>query len=83
MKELFKRILFILLYVIIFFFLNFIAESIFIPDTCYYHMNDGNYFFNLFYDTPSWNGGHPYPSNFNFLFTIFLGIFFGVILSKR
>lgn len=54
-----------------------------IPDPCYYHINDGGIIFNLFYDLPSGNGGHPWPSNFNFIFTFIIGTTIGFIVQKK
>ena len=60
------------------FFLNyFFIEKFIIPDPCYYHSLDAGILFNLFYDTPSVNGGHPFPSVINLIFTVALGLLIG------
>ena len=57
-------------------------EDIVIPDPCYYHNN--NYItsalFDLFYCFPSSEGGHPFPTLFNLIFTIIIGAAAGMIL---
>jgi len=58
-------------------------EGILIPDPCYYHNNDNvSKLFYLFYDCPSWNGGHPWPTRLNFFITIICGVFIGIVVSR-
>ena len=57
--------------------LNYIIESILIPDECYYHMKKPNIWIKLFYNFPSWNGNHPTPSTFNYTITFISGILLG------
>jgi hypothetical protein len=69
--------------VIISYILFFILGGILIPDECYYHSNDPNWFINLMYDFPGWNGFHPYPSNFQFGLILLLGIYLAYLFSKK
>ena len=62
--------------------LNFYTiEDLIIPDICYYHFpqHKPGFLFNLFYDLPDWNGGHPYATNFNFFFTFLVGALPGIV----
>lgn len=74
---------FIIIGVLTFLVLNFIIlDKLLIPDPCYYHNRETGFLFNLFYDTPSFNGGHPMPTNFNIILTIIIGGLFGHRLKK-
>jgi hypothetical protein len=83
MKKKIKKTLVLFIIIIVTFIFNFLIEQIVIPDPCYYHMNDGGFIFNLFYDLPAGNGGHPWPSNFNYIFTFFIGLTIGIIIQKK
>lgn len=54
----------------------YILEDWIIPDPCYYH-GRSNWFFDLFYDKPAFNGGHPWPSKFNYILTFIVGVLIG------
>jgi hypothetical protein len=64
---------------ILFFFLEFLI----IPDACYYEMHDTNWFIDLLFVFPGWNGFHPYPSNFQFSLIFGFGIYLAFIFSKK
>ena len=66
----------------------FVLERILIPDPCYYHARETNKIFDIFYDLPAFAGGHPFPTTFNFIFTLTIGAILGltfsiIILKKR
>jgi len=66
--------------VVLAFILNFIViEKILIPDPCYYHVHGTNKVFDIFYYFPSFEGGHPFPTQFNFIFTIIIGALLGIV----
>ena len=67
--------------VLAFVFNFFILDTILIPDPCYYHSHDTNKVFDIFYDLPSSEGYHPFPTKFNFIFTSTIGAIFGLTLS--
>jgi hypothetical protein len=65
------------------FILNFIIlENILIPDPCEFHGEETSFLFNLFYDTPGFNGGHPWPTNFYIILTIIMGGLLGYVTAK-
>ncbi len=59
----------------------FFLERILIPDPCYYHSHDSNKIFDIFYSLPASEGGHPFPTNFNFIITLTMGAIFGLTFS--
>ncbi|MCR6641236.1 MAG: hypothetical protein NVV82_20115 [Sporocytophaga sp.] len=61
----------------------FILDKILIPDPCYYHNHKTNIIFDMFYDLPAHEGFHPYPTIFNFIFTIALGGMCGYVFSSK
>lgn len=67
----FNKIIFLILFSILGIIISYIAlfliQLLLIPDECYYHQNNTNWFINLLYDFPSWNGCHAYPSTFQFV----------------
>lgn len=65
------------------FILNFILESIAIPDPCYYHTRDTTKLFDLFYKMESSEGYHPSPTLFNTLLTLSIGITAGIIVCRK
>jgi hypothetical protein len=48
-------------------------EPLLIPEPCYYHGREAGFLFNLFYDTPSFAGGHPVPTVLNGISTVAAG----------
>ena len=60
----------------------FFIEQLIIPDPCKYHSAETAVLFDLFYDLPSVNGGHPSPTTFNLLFTLTLGGLIGFYITK-
>lgn len=65
-------------------FLNQHLQDIIIPYPCKYHDSfERNWIFNLFYKTPGWAGGHPFPSNFNLFLTFIIGILVAYIIIKK
>ncbi|HCS21536.1 MAG TPA: hypothetical protein DIW47_13415 [Bacteroidetes bacterium] len=68
--------------VLAFLFNYLILDSILIPDPCYYHSHEPGLLFHLFYDLPSSEGYHPFPSVFNFIFTLTIGALSGLAFSK-
>ena len=78
MRSMGIKILFMILGAIAILFLNYsFIEQILIPDPCYYHSRETSFLFRLFYDTPAFNGGHPFPSLVNIIFTIAIGLLIG------
>jgi hypothetical protein len=65
------------------FILNFILESVAIPDPCYYHARDTTKLFALFYKMESSEGFHPSPTLFNTLLTLAIGILAGIFLRGK
>jgi hypothetical protein len=63
--------------------LFYIAGNILIQDGCYYHSNKPNWFTNVMFDFPSWNGCHPYPSYFQFGLIILFGIYLSYLFCKK
>ncbi len=64
------------------FVLNFfILEKILIPDPCYYHSHDTNKVFDIFYELTAGEGFHPFPTKFNFIFTLTIGAVSGLTFS--
>ena len=59
----------------------FLLENVFIPDPCYYHIHEPGRLFWVFHDLS--DGGHPFPTTFNFIFTILIGGLLGWIIGKR
>ncbi|RYE52165.1 MAG: hypothetical protein EOP48_17035 [Sphingobacteriales bacterium] len=71
----FTKGVFIAIGTAVIFLLNYcVFENLIIPDPCYYHNRDTGILFELFFDTPSFNGGHPFPSKVNFIVTMAAGI---------
>lgn len=65
------------------FFLNYsVLNTIFVPDPCYYHFNEMNWFMRIFYYADSGSNGHPEPNLFNLLVTISIGFWMGIVSSK-
>jgi len=69
--------------IIIIYVLAFLLESLIIPDECYYETHNSNWFIDLFYDFPSWNGCHPYPSNFQLILIFISGIYISYFFCKK
>lgn len=66
------------------FLFNFlILDKILIPDPCYYHSHRTNKVFDIFYELTAGDGFHPYPTPFNFIFTLTIGALSGMTLSIR
>lgn len=64
------------------FLFNFLfLDKILIPDPCYYHSHEPGLLFNIFYDLPAFEGYHPFPSVFNFIFTLTIGAVLGLTVS--
>ena len=64
------------------FVLNFfILDKILIPNPCYYHSNDTSKIFDIFYELKAVEGFHPFPTKFNFIFTIAIGAISGLAFS--
>jgi hypothetical protein len=62
------------------FVFNFIIlDSILIPDPCYYHSHETNKVFDIFYELDE--GNHPFPTIFNFIFTLTTGAILGFTFS--
>ena len=60
------------------FYANYLLiEDILIPDSCYYHQRETSFLFDAFYRTDSFDGGHPFPTIFNLIFTLLIGGFLG------
>lgn len=64
-------------------FNKFIYKT-FIPNPCDYHYIgiENNMIFNLFFDMNSNTGYHPEPNNFNFIFTLLIGVLIGFMIWK-
>lgn len=64
--------------------LNYLLlDKVIIPDPCYYHGHDTTWLFDLFYDITSADGYHPFPSVFNFIFTISAGGVIGYFVYRK
>ncbi|GAL87670.1 hypothetical protein MYP_4900 [Sporocytophaga myxococcoides] len=61
----------------------YILEKILISDPCYYHNHKTNIIFDMFYNFPAHEGFHPYPTVFNFIFTIASGGLCGYVFSSK
>jgi hypothetical protein len=59
-----------------------LLEPLIIPSPCYYHERDTSFLFEAFYSLESFAGGHPFPTAFNLLFTLFTGGLVGFFLLK-
>ncbi len=65
------------------FLLNYsVLENVFIPAPCQYHNRETSIWFDLFYKSTASSGDHPFPTLFNYFFTIGVGGFTGFVLSK-
>jgi hypothetical protein len=60
----------------------YVVQRLIIPDPCYYHIEPTTKLFDLFYSLESADGGHPFPTIFNFLFTIVIGALGGFWYTK-
>lgn len=60
----------------------FLVERVIIPDICYYHSHDPNFFIETFYDFPSSEGSHPVPSIFNLSLSFITGGTLGFFFKK-
>lgn len=77
------KILFLTFGVIAAFILNYyFIENLIIPDPYYYHNRDAGFLFDMFYDKPTANGVHPYPTVFNFIVTVGAGLLLGLNVYK-
>jgi hypothetical protein len=66
------------------FFANYtVIDKIIVPDPCYYHTHDTTKLFNLFYTTYSGDNGHPFPTVFNYIFTLAVGGVASYLLGKQ
>jgi lipoprotein signal peptidase len=86
MKKIFYSILSIIFCIIITQLLNhLIIEQFVIGDACDYDTNGKvpGIIFNLFYKISSNTGYHSEPTLFNFYFTTFLGIVFGIFFALK
>lgn len=84
MQEIHLKILIYPLLIIVCILLNYgVIEHLIIPDECYYHMNGTSTVFDLFYSISSASGGHPEPTVFNFLFTLFCRYTIARIVIKQ
>lgn len=61
----------------------FFLDKILIPDPCYYHSHETSIVFDVFYDLPSSEGYHPFPTIINFILTFIIGAIMGLIFSLR
>ena len=59
----------------------FLLENIIIPDPCYYHSRSTTRLFDLFYSMTASNGDHPFPTTFNFIFTLTIGGLAGLLFG--
>lgn len=61
----------------------FIVYPILIPDPCYYHAHKMNAVMKLLYSISTFDNFHPFPSVFNFGFTIVVGLYIGWKLNSK
>ena len=59
----------------------FVLDKLLIPDPCYYHFHETKKVFDVFYDLPSSEGGHPVPTTLNIIITAVIGLVIGLTLS--
>jgi hypothetical protein len=69
--------------IVISYIIFYLFESILISDECKYHSEDASWFIELMYDFPSWNGCHPWPSNFQFGLIFTFGIFLSYYTTNK
>lgn len=81
-----KKVLIIIIAIIIAFIINFfLVEKIVISDPCLYHNNPTekmSEILRLFYKITPSEGYHPFPTTFNFVTTLLIGIFGALIGFK-
>ena len=58
-------------------------QRIIIPDECYYHNRETSWLFELFYSQTAADGYHPFPTLFNFLFTVAVGAVLGIVVTPK
>lgn len=63
-------------------FSYFVLWPILIPDQCYYDVHETNWFIELFFSFPAYEGYHPFPSLFNLLLFGFVGSLGGKRIAK-
>ena len=81
--HIFIKGIFIALGTVAVFSLNyFVVEKLLIPDPCYYHNRETGILFKIFFDTPTFNGGHPFPTAVNFLVTLIVGLLTGWVIYR-
>ena len=54
-------------------FTIYLLWPLIIPDQCYYDIHETNWFIELFFNFPAYEGYHPVPSLFNLLLFGYLG----------
>ena len=54
-----------------------------IPDPCYYHSHEMNYFMGLFFSASSASNGHPEPNLTNFIVSFLIGSLIGFVIFKK
>jgi hypothetical protein len=86
-KGLFAAVFVIAGSVLAFLFNFLLLDRMLMPDPCYYHSHEAGTVVRLFYEFTSDSGGHPFPTIFNFIFTIAeggaAGYFLACYLLKR
>jgi len=68
--------------IVAFFFNVYILENILIPDPCYYHVRTTSLLFDVFYSTPTYNGGHPMPTSLNIVLSLIIGGILGLVIAN-
>jgi hypothetical protein len=82
-KSILVTAVFIIAGSILAFLFNFLLlDRMLIPDPCYYHTHEAGKLVRLFYEFTSHSGGHPFPTIFNFIFTIAAGGTIGYFLAR-
>ena len=80
----FKKWLFITIGGIVFHVFSFTwLYDFLIPDPCYYHSHEMNYFMGLFFSALSASNGHPEPNLVNFILSFLVGSLIGFVTFKK
>jgi hypothetical protein len=78
LKSILIGALFMISGMVLAFVLNFfVLENILIPDPYYYHSHHTTKLFDVFYTLTVDEGGHPFPTKFNFIITLVIGFLSG------
>lgn len=69
--------------IIISFLIFFLLGSVIFSDECYHESSKMDWFIELMYDFPSWNGMHETPSTFQYVLIVVVGISLSYFTVKK